>query len=214
MSRRRSPRPLGVRWRWIRVASLILVAWSLLAWIAAEALIVDSKLQHADALVVLAGSSTYLERTRYAARLFHEGHAAKILLTNDAVKGGYSVTEDRNPLFVERAVAQLRQEAVPADRIEMVPGIAQNTYEESQLLLEYARVHDLKSILVVTSAYQSRRALWVLRRVFVGSGIEVGLEAVAPGEQAPRALSWWLYPLGWKMVPLEWIKLGYYLLCY
>ena len=214
MSHGRRLRPLRNRWRWIRVAAVILVAWSLLAWIAAEGLIVNSKLEHADALVVLAGSSTYLERTRHAARLFHEGQAPRILLTNDAVKGGWSITEERNPLFIERAVAQLRQEAVPADRIEMVPGVVQNTYEESQRLLEYAQIHHLKSILVVTSAYQSRRALWVLRRVFAGSGVQVGLEAVTPGEQAPRALSWWLYPLGWKMVPLEWIKLGYYVLRY
>jgi uncharacterized SAM-binding protein YcdF (DUF218 family) len=63
---------------------------------------------------------------------------------------------------------------------------------------------------VVTSAYHSRRALWTLRRVFEGSGVEVGLVAVEPGEQSPRPGTWWLYPLGWKMVPGEYVKFLYY----
>lgn len=206
--------PLPLNRRWIRLAGIAIIGWCLLAWIAAEALIVDSKLDHADALVILAGSSTYVERTRYAAKLFHEGRAPKIILTNDAVKSGWSASEERNPLFIERAFVQLQQQAVPIDKIEMLQGIVQNTYDEAQHLLEYARSNHLRSILVVTSAYQSRRALWVLRRVFAGSGVQVGLEAVTPGEQAPRPISWWIYPLGWKMVPFEWLKLGYYFLRY
>ena len=54
-------------WRCGRVGLVLIIAWSVLAWIAARGLIVNPDLTHADALVVLAGSSTYVERAHRAA---------------------------------------------------------------------------------------------------------------------------------------------------
>src|SRR5918999_1165631 len=171
------PRPRSQRgraWRLARIALPVLVAWSLLAWVAAEALIVRAELAQADALVVLAGSSTYMERTRRAALLFHEGRAPLVILTNDNVVSGWSHEEERNPLFVERAASELKRQGVPAERIEIVPGTVESTYEEAVRLRAYTGERGLKSILVVTSAYQSRRALWTLRRVFEGRDVVIG----------------------------------------
>ena len=209
-SRSSRPRLLGILPRWVRVAVLSLVAWSLLAWSAARALIVTADLAHADALVVLAGSSTYFERTRRTAQLFREGRAARIILTNDNQRSGWSVEEQRNPLFVERAATELQRQGVPPEKIEIVPGSVSSTYEEALRLRDYAGTHELRSILIVTSAYQSRRALWTLRRVFRESNVLIGLDAVAPGEQAPRPATWWWHLLGWELVPGEYVKLLYY----
>lgn len=200
--------------RWWRVALLSVIAWTLLAWVAAEALIVKSELAQADALVVLAGSSTYVERTRHAAELFRQGRAPKIILTNDNLQSGWSIEEERNPLFVERAAAELKRRGVPAEKIEVVPGVVSSTYDEAVRLREYAGANNLRSLLVVTSAYQSRRALWTMRRVFEGSGITVGMDAVAPGEQSPRAFFWWWHKLGWELVPGEYVKMIYYRMKY
>ena len=200
----------NILWRRGRIALLALIIWSLLAWVAAEALIVKSELAHADALVVLAGSSTYVERTHRAAQLFQEGRAPKIILTNDNVPSGWSVEEERNPLFVERAADELKRQGVPAEKIEIVPGIVSSTYDEAVSLREYASEKNLRSILIVTSAYQSRRALWTMRRVFRGSDVLIGLSAVEPGQQAPRAAVWWFSGLGWQMVPGEYLKIVYY----
>jgi uncharacterized SAM-binding protein YcdF (DUF218 family) len=187
----------------------------LVAWVAAEALIVKSELAHdADALVVLAGSSTYVERTHAAAQLFQQGRAPVIILTNDNLAGGWSIEKERNPLFVERAADELKRQGVPAEKIEIVPGTVSSTYEEAVRLREYASEKNLRSILIVTSAYQSRRALWTMRRVFRGSGVEIGLDAVAPGQQSPRPALWWLYGLGWQMVPGEYVKMIYYWINY
>jgi uncharacterized SAM-binding protein YcdF (DUF218 family) len=200
--------------RWLGVALLTLVAAILIAWIAADALIVRSNLAHADALVVLAGSSTYLERTRHAAQLFSEGRAPLIILTNDNQTSGWSAEAERNPLFIERAIDELKNRGVPTDKIEVVPGRVLNTHDEVMRIREHVGEKRLRSILVVTSAYQSRRALWTLRRVFRGSGIEVGLDAVEPGEQAPGRATWCLSRLGWQIVPGEYLKLVYYRLKY
>lgn len=197
-------------WRRGRIALLGLIIWSLLAWVAAEALIVKSELAHADALVVLAGSSTYVERTQRAAQLFQTGRAPKIILTNDNVPSGWSAEEERNPLFVERAADELKRQGVPAEKIEIVPGVVSSTYDEAVRLREYAGAKSLRSILIVTSAYQSRRALWTMRRVFRGSDVQLGVHAVEPGQQAPRSATWWWSGLGWQMVPGEYLKMAYY----
>ena len=208
---------IGKRSSWRRrlcIAVLILAAWSLLAWGAAEALIVRAELEHADALVVLSGSSAYVERTQAAAQLWREGRAPVMLLTNDPMLSGWIEAEHRNPSFVVLATEELRSAGVAADRIEVLPQSVSSTYEEAVALRDYARARGLRSILVVTSSYHSRRALWTLRRVFQGSGIEVGLYAVAPGEQMPAPATWWWHPFGWQVVALEYVKLIYYLLSY
>ena len=197
------------RWLWGRFALLLLLAWPLLAWVMAKGLIVKAELPRADAIAVLAGSSTYVERTHRAAQFFREGRAAIIVLTNDDLRGGWSNEQQRNPLFVERAVEELKQQGVPAEKIEIVPGAVRNTYDEVSHLRDYAFVHSLHSILVVTSAYQSRRALWTLHRVFNGTGTAIGIATAEP-EQSPSAIGWWLHKFGWKSVALEYVKIIYY----
>ena len=196
--------------RAILVVLALLLAWPFVAWIAARGLIVKAELRQADAIAVLAGSSTYVERTHHAAQLFREGRAATIVLTNDNLRSGWSGEEQRNPLFVDRAVDELKEQGVPVERIEIVPGAVTNTYEEVLHLREYALARGLRSIVVVTSAYQSRRALWTLRRVFHDTDVAIGMDTAEPGEQSPSPATWWLHKLGWKLVPGEYLKMIYY----
>jgi uncharacterized SAM-binding protein YcdF (DUF218 family) len=202
------------RRRALLLAALLLAAWPLPAWAAARWLVVEAPLASADAVVVLGGSAAYAERASYAAGLFAEGRAPRVLLGDDGQRGGWSQAEQRNPFFVERAAGVLEGAGVPAASIEKLPRATASTYEEAALLREYAAAHDLRSLLVVTSGYHSRRALWTLERVFGGSGVRIGLAAVAPGAQTPAPAFWWLSVTGWRMVALEYVKLAYYRLRY
>jgi uncharacterized SAM-binding protein YcdF (DUF218 family) len=204
----------GRVWRQARLALLALSACLLLAWAAAKALIVRSDLARADAIVVLAGSATYLERTDWASRMYKQGRAPVIILTNDNVPGGWSVARQRNPMIVELAAEELRRKGVPAERIDTISETVSSTYEEALRLREYAINHDLRSILIVTSSYHSRRALWTLRRVFEGSGIEIGLDAPGTGVQTPAPATWWWHGSGWQIVPGEYVKIIYYWIKY
>lgn len=195
-------------------AAAALAAWSLGAWAAAGLLVVREELPRADALAVLAGSATHVERARRAAALYREGRAPRVVLTNDGLSGGYSAADDRNPLFVELAARELRAAGVPDAAVEVVPGAVTSTHDEAVRLRAHAEARGYRSLLVVTSAFQSRRALWTFRRVFEGGGVRVGLEPVEPGLQSPRAYVWWLHPLGWRLVPGEYAKLAYYRLRY
>ena len=180
----------------------------------AKALIVKKDLPAADAIVILAGSSTYRERARFAAQLFKRRSGSTVILTNDGLKSGWSAAEERNPLFVERMAEELRRLGVPATQIKIIPAPVTSTREEAVIVREYAEKNALKSILVVATPYQSRRALFIFERVFQGSSVGIGLDAPPPGEQSPRPALWWTRILGWKLVPGEYLKLIYYKLRY
>ena len=189
---------------------MIFGIWVLVAWGAARFLIVNTPLRKTDAIVVMSGSAVYKERTRRAAEYYHQGLANRILLTNDNLRGEWSNVEQRNPFFYERARNNLQLLGVPADRVEVIAKPVTNTYDEAEVLREYAVAHGLRSLLVVTSAYHSRRALWTLNRVFAGTGIEISLQSVETGQQTPPPLTWWLHVRGWRMVVGEYAKNVYY----
>ncbi|HEV2801809.1 MAG TPA: YdcF family protein [Pyrinomonadaceae bacterium] len=201
--------------RWVRVGVALVAAWPVVAWIAARALVVHDETTSADVIVVLSGASEYVERTRYAAELWRQGVAPKIVLTNDDLRGGWDSKQQRNPYFVEREAAELRRAGVPEAQIEALPEPVASTYDEAVRVRAYAVERKLASVVVVTSAYHSRRARWTFRRVVQESGVRVSVAPVAAGtEQTPPAYSWWLTARGWRSVAPEYPKLVYYGLRY
>jgi uncharacterized SAM-binding protein YcdF (DUF218 family) len=190
-----------------------MLTWPLAAWFAAELLVVVSDLPHADAIVVLSGSTAYVERTERAAQLFREGRAPLVILTNDGLRGPWSATRHDNPSYAQLAADELERHGVAPDRIRIVPEVAiGGTYVEALRFREYASTHRLKSVLVVTSAYHARRALWTMHQVLNQGGIEVGIAVTE--HRVLDSVLWWLFPSGWHSVGEEYAKFGYYLVRY
>jgi uncharacterized SAM-binding protein YcdF (DUF218 family) len=196
--------------RVVKALLVFILVWGMLAWVAARALVVSAALTSADAIVVLSGAGTYIERTHKAADLYRQGRAPLVVLTNDDTRGGWSRTLQRNPYFVERARDELIKEGVPVEKIRIAPGTASSTHDEALLLKDYVTGQGFHSILIVTSAYHSRRALRSLHQTFAGTGTTLGLEPVPPGSQTPSPAFWWLQPEGWRTVGGEYVKLCYY----
>lgn len=196
------------------VLALVAATWVLVAWLAASSLIVREPLDHADVLAVLSGSAAYEERTSKAAELYHSGVARKIILTNDNRQGGWSRTEQRNPYFYERARAELIGLSVSPEDIIVLPQPVYGTHDEALVLRSHLEANSYRSMLVVTSAFHSRRALWTLKRTFAETGITIGVEPVPPGGQTPGPALWWLHLQGWEDVPVEYVKIIYYRLRY
>jgi uncharacterized SAM-binding protein YcdF (DUF218 family) len=188
--------------------------WPFAAWGGAKFLITEAPLEKADAILVLSGSATYRERAHEAAKLFFEGRAPRILITNDNQRGPWSSADQRNLFFYERSLEELQKAGVPPQGVEVVMTPVTSTYEEAEVMRDYAQQRGLHSILIVTSAYHSRRALWVFSKVFRDTGIQVGLTSVKPGNQSPPPETWWLSLRGWKLVPTEYVKMIYYLINY
>ena len=205
MSRRR---------RIVKILLVCLLIWPFVAWLGASLLITEAPLAKADAIVVLGGSANYKERAHEAARLLLEGRSQRILITNDDRRGPWSSVDQRNLFYYERAVQELKDAGVPAEKIEVLPQPVAGTHEEAELVRQFAGDRGFKSVLIVTSAYHSRRALWTFSRVFRSSGIQFGLARVDPGAESPLPITWWLSARGWRLVPTEYVKMIYYVVKY
>lgn len=202
-----------------RAAGLVLLlflVWLFLAPLLAENLIVEKPLDKADAILVLAGSNTYLERTHQAAELFKKGVAPKIYLTDDGEFAGWSKAEQRNPRFVELARDSLIAQGVAAGNIEILEPKVSGTIYEARILSEKAKTANLKSLMLVTSAYHTRRAFSTFERVFKENNqmIELGITSPPTGEQMPAPSLWWLSENGWSFVAGEYVKFVVYWVYY
>lgn len=192
------------------VAALLclVVIWLFAAPFLAEYLIIEKPLESADAILVLGGSHTYSERTQKAAELFKKGVAPRIFLTDDGEQSGWSKTEKRNPPFVELARNSLISKGVPAGSIEILEPQVTGTIYEARILSEKAKTANLNSVLIVTSAYHTRRALATFQTVFAANNqqIELGVTSPPTGEQTPPPDRWWLSRFGWQFVAGEYVK--------
>ena len=196
--------------------SLLFLVWIWAAPFLATNLIVEKPLEHADAIFVLGGGSTYLERTQKAAELYKNGRAAKIFLTNDGGQGGWNQTLQRNPFFVEQAQWELVKQGVPQEAIEILPSIVESTHDEAILLEKTRAERNLKSVLLVTSGYHTRRTLRTFEKVLrVGDvAFEIGIASPPTGLETPAPTRWWLSARGWSFVAGEYLKIVYYWLFY
>lgn len=191
---------------------ILLVGWIFLAPFLAERLIVEKPLERADAILVLGGSATFKERTQKAAELYQKGISAKILLTDDGGQAGWSRLEQRNPKFVELARKSLIERGVTPESIEILSPPVEGTIDEARVFADKARAENLKSVLLVTSAYHTRRALWIFTKLSAETAI--GVESPPPGIQTPTPFYWWLSPAGWNLVAGEYVKSAYYWVFY
>ena len=196
--------------RAIGAAAALLVALALLAGPIARFLIVRAEPARADAVVVLSGARVYDERIRHGISVLSEGRAQSIVLTNDGLRGRWSRRRQANLTSTQRARDAVLDAGIPERRLIVLPPRINTTYDEAVAVRGFAEKAGIRTILVVTSPYHSRRALWVFRRILNPAGVEVGIESPAPGELSPQPGRWWLTRTGWHSVALEYVKLVYY----
>jgi uncharacterized SAM-binding protein YcdF (DUF218 family) len=199
-----------------RIGIVLLVAlagcWIAFAPFLADELVVAKPLRKADAILVLSGSAEYTDRTHEAAKAYQNGIAPKILLTNDGHQGGWNAEEKRNPYFVDRAFEALVDQGVPADAIEILPGTVHGTDEEADLVVPVAAQRKFSSVLLVTSPFHSRRALWTFEHEAqrLSVPVEIGMLTPVENYRYPTRLNWWMSIYGWRSVGVEYLKFAYY----
>lgn len=185
---------------------VLFVGWILFAPWLANRLPAERRLEYADAIIVLSGSYVYKERTEKAAELYRRGIAPKIFITNDGERDRWSKDENANRPFVELEQEVLIANGVPREAIIVLPKLVAGTDEEAFELVNNLDVYSIRSVVVVTSGYHSRRALWTFDKIVGSKGAVVGLEYADPSERTPDPNYWWLMPRGWQMVAGEYIK--------
>lgn len=202
--------------KFIAAFSGVVLVWVLLAPLLAEYLIVEKPLTRADAILVLSGSSVYLERTEKAAELYKKGIAPRIFLTDDGERSSWSRIERENPAFVDLERKSLTEQGVPDESIEVLPERVDGTQSEAEAMRKKAVESNFKSILLVTSAYHTRRTFRAFEKTFAAENlnVEIGIDSAPTGKQTPQPAHWWFSVKGWRLVAGEYVKSLYYWVYY
>lgn len=154
-------------------------------------LVVSVPMRKADAIIVLGGEP--LARPREAARLFKEGVAPRVFVTG------------RGDCGANRRI--LLECGVPADRIE-VETRAVTTRSNATLLRPMLESAKVRSALIVTSPFHTRRALATFRKVM--PDITFGV--------TDASIGWWNRPEGRgdvnRFAAIEFLKTAEYWLLY
>ena len=185
---------------WLGVlALLVAVGWLLAS--SGTALVVDARVSHPDAIISLA--SHEWERLPLTAELAAAHGGALVLLTLPQ-----PITRSNCHDCLNR-VNRLRRLGISERRVRVLPIVGPGTYGEALTALAFARQAGIRSLLVATSAYHTRRSLAVFRRVFRGTGVEIG---VAPALRSSPAEPqwWWLSGYDRAYVAYEWAAIIYY----
>ncbi len=147
---------------------------------AAEFWIIEDPIDKADAIIVLSDDNFYADRATRAAELFREGKAPVVVASGRRLRPSAGIAELMEHDLVERGV--------PRDKIVRFAHDADGTREEAEALARFAKERKWRSIIVVTSNYHTRRARYILRRVFP-QDIEVRVASARDGDFDPQR--WW-----------------------
>jgi uncharacterized SAM-binding protein YcdF (DUF218 family) len=206
------------RKRWLRnllVAGGVLVALGLLAFAfrvqiltgIGSYLIVGDQLHPADILFVLNGDPD--SRPFRAAELYQQGLAPRIVIARSENQPIVDLGLVRNETDI--SIGVMESLGVPAADILtlQMPGGVTSTFDEATLLRQYVEEHDVHSVILVTSAFHTRRARWIFLREL--HGLPVTLEMAAAPNHGFDATNWWQSEYGLITVNNEYLKLFYYL---
>ncbi len=196
--------------KFVVITIILIILWAVAAPIFAKLLIVDKPLEHAEAILVLSGSAVYQERVRRAAELYKQGMASVVFITDDVSRAGWSKTEQRNPPFVDLERKALISDGVPPDAIRVLNGEVRSTIDEARAFKAEVETRPIASVMIVTSAYHSRRALWTFEHVLAGRNVEIGMTTAPNGVRSPNPSVWWITARGWPMVAGEYVKFIWY----
>ena len=200
--------------KYLLIIVLAAIGWSVIAPQLAGHLIVEKPLDQADAMIVLSGSAVYKERTQKAAELYRQGVAPVVFITNDGERAGWSQQEQTNPSYIALAQRELIANGVMPDAIVVLPGIVSGTDQEAQAIKAELDRNQIKSLLLVTSAYHTRRALRTFEKILADKNVEIGVAHPPAGVTTPDPNYWWLTPAGWQMVAGEYVKSTVYYFYY
>lgn len=176
----------------------------------ADFLIVNDPLQRADLIFVLNGD--YNTRPLLAARLYQKGLAPQIAIARSQSTPTEDLGLTRNETDI--SVSVMETLGVPADRITVLPfpGGVTSTFDEAKVLRGYLDAHPLRRILLVTSAFHTRRARWIIDKEL--APLPVSLEVAAAPYIGFDQTNWWKSEDGLVTLNNEYIKLVYYLVKY
>ena len=146
----------------IATACYTLLFYTPIVWFAGDRLAVRHQPKAVDAIVVFSGdgessyiNQSYQRRALDAIRYYKSGFAPLIILSSG---------KEQTFSEVEMIRALLIGRGVPKDAIQIIEKYPRSTFENVAFVQSVLKERGTKKILLITSPYHSRRALWVWRK--------------------------------------------------
>lgn len=160
---------------------------------------VPSNAASADAIVILAGGGP--ERLCHGIELYKRGLAPELWYTGD------KPLETRTDFMDSEMMLSLAaRRDMPRDKIRLLPSTS--TFEDVKAIATLVKERKVKSIIVVTSWYHTRRAMNVIRHCLAGTNIIVYSSSSTNLPYTPD--NWWRDEEGLVAVVNEMIKTALY----
>jgi len=147
---------------------------------AAESWVVDAPAAHADAILLLGDDNFYADRATRAAELIRQGAAPVVVASGRRLRPSAGIVELMQHDLIERGV--------PKEKILPLAQDADNTEEEAVTLSKFCVERHIRSVIVVTSNYHTRRARYVFEKTFPSS-ISISVASARDGDFDPE--HWW-----------------------
>jgi uncharacterized SAM-binding protein YcdF (DUF218 family) len=127
-------------------------------------LVKENTPEHADAMVMLMGSTAV--RTLHTADLYTQDISTKVWIVESSM-GTYKALEDRGVYLISRTTQAnnaLIGLGVPADSILILPGDAESTMMEAQIVRKHLETQTgIDTLLLVSSSEHTRRAYKIFK---------------------------------------------------
>ena len=151
-----------------------------------------------DALIVLGGGNG--NRIRHAYDLYLQGVSDTFVLTGNATP--YFLTDDISLmseylLFLDENISHV-----------YIEGQSQSTLDHAIFLEPYVKKFQWKKVMIITSAFHSRRAYFVFKKRWSNLGVDV---FVSGAEDHVEVKSWWKHYEMTETVLSEWFRFFLYL---
>lgn len=161
-------------------------------------LIISSDLQAANAIIVLSGGDE--SRMSEALRLYNENYAKMIILTETG-----QTTEGYSQLHSFDVRIVLLSNGVPSGNILVTNRSVSSTRDEALSVKNLMINQQMKSAIIVTDPYHTRRAYNIFNEIFANTNIRLSIQSVHNSWYNSR--TWFLKIDGWKFTILEYLKL-------
>jgi uncharacterized SAM-binding protein YcdF (DUF218 family) len=147
---------------------------------------------------VVLGGDYRGDRIEKAAQLIQAGHIPQALISGPP--GFYGLHES------DMAIPFIVREGYPAAGFVAVPHDALSTQAEARVMLAELRRRNVRSFLLITSDYHSRRAGRTYRFVGRSMGYLPAMRVVTASDRFFRIDRWWQTREGRKTIFFEWTK--------
>lgn len=159
---------------------------------AAEQWVVDEPPGHADAIILLGDDNFFADRATHAAELFRQGVAPLVVASGRRLRPSAGISELLEHDLVERAV--------PKESIVKFPQDSDSTLDEATSLSRLTKDRGWKSVVVVTSNYDTRRTRYIFRKS-IPPAIAVSVSSARDGDF--DAQNWWTKRKSMKLLVTE-----------